>query len=133
MSDHIDLFRDAIQTAGLIPPDTILDDGAIHRFNTNGKPHDDSGWYMLHSDGIPAGAFGCWRVGLQSTWCAKADTAMSTAEHYAHRARTTAMQALRDAEQVQRRPRRRGGGHPQHRALSMRTRPPSACKPTACG
>lgn len=71
MSDPIEHFRLAIAAAGLEAPDSINADGAIHRFSTNGKPRDDSGWYMLHTDGLAAGAFGCWREGLQSTWCAK--------------------------------------------------------------
>ncbi len=59
MTDPIDLFKTAIAAAGLTPPNSIDADGKIHRFSTNGKPRDDSGWYMLHLDGIPAGAFGC--------------------------------------------------------------------------
>ena len=100
--DAIDLFKLAIAAAGLTAPDVIHDDGAIHRFSTNGKPHDDSGWYSLHTDGIPAGSFGCWRVGLQSTWCAKSDNAMTAAGLDTHRQRIKAMQAQRGTEQVQR-------------------------------
>ena len=70
MSDPIELFRAAIAAAGLTPPVEIIADGKIHRFSTNGKRGDDSGWYMLHTDGIAAGAFGCWRTGLHSNWCA---------------------------------------------------------------
>ena len=102
MSDPIEHFRQAIESAGLTPPDSIVDDGAIHRFSTNGRRGDDSGWYMLHTDGIAAGAFGCWRAGLQSTWCAKSDNAMTTAERDAHRQRIKAMQVQRETEQAQR-------------------------------
>ena len=98
MSDPIEHFRLAIATAGLEAPDNINADGAIHRFSTNGRRGDDSGWYSLHTDGIPAGAFGCWREGLQSTWCAKTDNAMTDAERGAHRQRIKAMQAQREAE-----------------------------------
>ena len=101
-SDPIDQFRQTIAAAGWTPPTEIHDDGAIHRFPTNGRRGDDSGWYSLHTDGIPAGAFGCWREGLQSTWCAKSDTAMTQAEREAHRQRIAAMKAQRDKEQVQR-------------------------------
>jgi putative DNA primase/helicase len=52
MSDPIEHFRLAIAAAGLEAPDNINPDGTIHRFNTNGKRGDDSGWYMLHTDGI---------------------------------------------------------------------------------
>lgn len=102
MTAPIDLFKTAIAAAGLTPPDAINADGKIHRFGSNGKPRDDSGWYMLHLDGIAAGAFGCWREGFTQTWCAKSDTAMTQAERDALRGRIAAMQAQRDVEQVQR-------------------------------
>lgn len=100
--DATDQFRQVIAAAGLTAPDVIHADGAIHRFSTNGRRGDDSGWYSLHTDGIPAGAFGCWREGLQSTWCAKSDTAMTGAELDTHRQRTKAMQTQREAELIQR-------------------------------
>lgn len=98
----IDLFRSAIAAAGVTPPDVIKDDGTLRRFSTNGRATDKSGWYALHTDGVPAGSFGCWRSGLQSTWCSKADSAMTQAERDSHRQRTKAMQAQRDADLVQR-------------------------------
>lgn len=101
MSDPTEQFRAAILAAGLTPPDEIVADGKLHRFSTNGKRGDDSGWYMLHLDGIPAGAFGCWRSGLKSNWCAMADTDMTVAEREAHRQRIKAMQAQREAEHTQ--------------------------------
>ena len=98
MSDPIEHFRLAIAAAGLEAPDSINANGAIHRFSTNGKRGDDSGWYMLHTDGVAAGAFGCWRTGLQSSWCAKSDTAMTDAERDTHRQRIKAMKAQREAD-----------------------------------
>jgi len=98
MSDSIEHFRLAIAAAGMEAPDSINPDGKIHRFSTNGKRGDDSGWYMLHTDGIAAGAFGCWRSGLQSTWCAKSDKAMIVVEREVHRQRIKAMQVQREAD-----------------------------------
>ena len=98
MSDPIEHFRLSIASAGLEAPVSIIADGAIHRFSTSGKRGDDSGWYCLHTDGIAAGVFGCWRTGLQSTWCAKSDTAMTDAEREAHRQRVRAMKAQREAD-----------------------------------
>lgn len=94
----IEQFSTAIAAAGLPVPESINDDGKIHRFATSGRGIDDSGWYMLHTDGIAAGAFGCWRSGLQSSWCAKSDNAMSPAERDHHRQRIKAMQAQREAD-----------------------------------
>jgi putative DNA primase/helicase len=102
MSDPIDLFKTAIAAAGLTPPDVIHADGKIHRFSSSGQARDDSGWYMLHLDGIAAGAFGCWRAGFTQPWCAMSDETMTQAERDNHRGRIAAMQAQRDAEQVQR-------------------------------
>lgn len=98
MSDPIEHFRLAIGAAGLEAPKFIQADGAIHRFSASGRRGDDSGWYSLHTDGIPAGSFGCWREGMQFTWCAKSDKAMTDAERVAHRQRMNAMKAQREAD-----------------------------------
>jgi putative DNA primase/helicase len=102
MNDPTDHFRLAIAAAGLAAPDMIHGDGAIHRFATAGRRGDVSGWYLLHTDGIPAGTFGCWRAGLHSTWCAKSDNAMTPAEREAHRQRIQVMRAQRDAAELAR-------------------------------
>ena len=91
-------FKGAITAAGLEAPDSINPDGAIHRFSSNGRRGDDSGWYVLHTDGTAAGAFGCWRSGLQSTWCEKSDKQMTQAERDAHRRHIVAMQAQRETD-----------------------------------
>jgi len=109
MSDPVDLFKLAIAAAGLTPPEVIHADGKIHRFSSNGQARDDSGWYMLHLDGIAGGAFGCWRVGFTQNWCAKSESTLTQAEREAHRGRIAAMQAQRDAEQVQRQQQAREG------------------------
>lgn len=100
-TDPTEQFRAAILAAGLAPPDDMVADGLLHRFPTNGRRGDDSGWYVLHDDGISAGAFGCWRSGLHSSWCAKADSDMTAAEREAHRQRIKVMQAQREAEHAQ--------------------------------
>lgn len=98
MSDYLHQFLKAIQAAGLTPPSEIIADGKLHRFSTNGKRGKKDGWYILHSDGIPAGAFGCWRSGFTSTWCGKSDRDMSAEERQANRARIEAMKRQREAE-----------------------------------
>ena len=56
-------FIQAIKESGLEPPDKIVVDGQFNRFSSEGRPSDKSGWYVLSdlSDGVIAGAFGCWR------------------------------------------------------------------------
>ncbi|MFV0601948.1 MAG: toprim domain-containing protein [Brachymonas sp.] len=98
----VEQFRQAMAEAGLTPPNAIHADGQLHRFATNGKRSDTAGWYCLHADGLPAGAFGDWRTGMTQTWCAKADNAMTQEEREAYRQRMKAIQAQREAEQAQR-------------------------------
>lgn len=93
-------FREAIQSAGLHPPDTIEPDGKLHRFASNGKRGDDAGWYALHGDGIPAGSFGDWRTGITTTWRADIGRKLSPAEEAAHRAKVEAMRREREAEEA---------------------------------
>jgi putative DNA primase/helicase len=102
MNDLTDQFRLAIAAAGLTPPPVIIDDGAIHRFSTGGKNTQKNGWYMLHSDGIPAGSFGDWREGFTQNWCSKAGMSMTEVERFAHRERVKAMQRQREHDLAQR-------------------------------
>lgn len=99
MSDYLHQFQQAIEAAGLPAPADIIDDGKLHRFSTSGKRGDDSGWYVLHGDGIAAGSFGCWRSGLQAIWCAKPDHEQSDTERQTMREHIKAMQRQREAEQ----------------------------------
>ncbi len=102
MNDPINAFKDSIASAGLIPPDVIHADGKLHRFSASGKRGDDTGWHVLHLDGVPAGAFGCWRLGITETWCSKPDTELTQVEREAHWQRIKAMQAQREADQAAR-------------------------------
>ncbi len=97
MNSTIDQFRDAIRSAGLMPPDMIETDGTLRRFSSNGKPGDDAGWYLMHDDGIPAGSFGDWRTGLSQTWRADIGRTLTSAEDAAHRAKVEAMKREREA------------------------------------
>lgn len=102
MNCPIDLFSQAIAATELTPPAEIIDDGAIHRFSTNGRPSDKSGWYLLHSDGIAAGAFGDWRAGFTQNWCGVADSAMTEAERFSHCQRVETMQRQREVASAER-------------------------------
>ena len=102
MNALIEQFRQAIEVAGLTPPTEIIEDGVIHRFSTSGKPTQKSGWYMLHTDCIAAGAFGDWREGFTQNWCSRADTTMTEAERIAHRERIKIMQRQREDDLARR-------------------------------
>ena len=97
-------LQNAMRDAGLEPPDTIYLDGKIHRFKsgTKGSPGagDKSGWYIAFFDGIPAGRFGCWRAGMESTWRAEVGRAINPADEMAFARRMSEAKAARDAEQA---------------------------------
>lgn len=93
-------FGAAIERAGLTPPMEIIGDGKLHRFASNGERGDDAGWYVLHADGgIPAGAFGCWRLGIEETWRADVGRELTTEEERAHRERAAAARKAREGEE----------------------------------
>lgn len=98
MTEIIQQFRNAIEASGLVPPNEIINDGAIHRFSSSGKPADKNGWYILHLDGIAAGAFGDWREGFTQNWCCKSDHSMTEKERLEHREKIKAMQRMREDE-----------------------------------
>lgn len=102
MFDPVQQFRDAIQAAGLTPPDVIEVDGKLRRFASNGKRGDGAGWYLLFSDGIPAGCFGDWRTGFTQTWRADIGRTLTPAEEAAHRDKAQAMRREREAEEARR-------------------------------
>ncbi len=102
MSAATEQFRQAIVAAGLTPPDTIDDDGNIHRFASNGKRGDDAGWYVYHANGIPAGSFGCWRLGITETWHADIGRKLSFAEVEALKRKAESDRTRRDAAEKQR-------------------------------
>ena len=96
-----DQLRDAIMGSGLTPPKEILLDGKVHRFFSGAKGsggHDKPGWYIAFGDGIPAGRFGCWRSGVESTWRADVGRKLTHTEEMTHVRRMAEAKALRDAE-----------------------------------
>jgi len=98
----LDSFRAAIAATGLTPPDQVIADGVLHRFNSSGKRGDDSGWYVAHLDGTPAGAFGCWRAGVNETWTYRNGREYTATERAEQRRRIDEAQRLRAAEESRR-------------------------------
>ena len=102
MREAIEQFRAAIHNAGLTPPDVVEADGKLHRFASTGRRSDTAGWYVLHGDGIPAGAFGDWRAGLSETWRADIGRKLTLQEEAGHRARMDAVRRQRETEEAKR-------------------------------
>ena len=95
-------FQEAMAAAGLTVPDEIHADGRLHRFSTSGRRGDDSGWYVLHIDGTPAGTGGDWRTGISENWCAVAQHDLSPQERVEIQRRIREAQQMRDVEHCRR-------------------------------
>ena len=101
-------FAEAMRVAGIPPPDAIIADGQLHRFPTNGKRDDDSGWYVLHDDNSPVGQFGDWRTGGEATtWRGGNGHTPTPAEVAAQRKRITDAERQREADERKRHARSR--------------------------
>lgn len=95
-------FLLAMANAGLaMHKPALLGDGALHRYRVEAdKAGTTNGWYVLHLDDKPFGAFGSWKTGQSESWTATAYQAMSEAERKALAARMAAAKLARDAEQA---------------------------------
>ena len=90
-------FRAAMRNAGLITDAEIIADGQLHRFHVEDDQRgSENGWYILHHDGLPAGAFGCWKRDIKQTWSSRADNQMTPAERAEFRQRIEAINAERE-------------------------------------
>jgi putative DNA primase/helicase len=99
-----DQLRDAMQSAGIEPPDAFFLDGKIHRFDTftqgHGRRGDKTGWYVIYPDGVPAGKFGCWRAAIEQKFQADVARDLTAAEQMAITRRVAEAMAARDAERA---------------------------------
>ena len=95
-------LKRAMEAAGLTPPAAVVLDGKLHRFQsgTKGTPGkgDKTGWYVAFPEGIPAGRFGCWRLGFEAPWRADVGRELTISEQMANTRRLAEAKALRDAE-----------------------------------
>ena len=90
-------IKDAMSQSGLTPPLHIQFDGHIHRFSTGNK-RDKTGWYIAFGDGVPAGTFGDWRSGFESTWRADIGRSLTPVEESTNARRMAEARQIRDAE-----------------------------------
>jgi phage/plasmid primase-like uncharacterized protein/KaiC/GvpD/RAD55 family RecA-like ATPase len=96
-------LRQAMEIAGMLAPEQIHMDGKIHRFSVTGKKKDDSGWYVIYPDKVPAGAFGNWKDGTNQTWRADIGRDLTIQEEMAHKRRITEARKQQQEEQAKRR------------------------------
>lgn len=76
-------FLDCLDAHGLAPAEPLTPqwDGEFHRFTVKGdKRRSDNGWYVLFSDGVPAGAAGSWKTQQSIDWCLRSPNSLSPEE-----------------------------------------------------
>ena len=79
--DPVSEFFQAAANAGIPMPEYPIADGELHRFKTDGDREDNS-WYVLYGDGVPSGAFGCWKRGIKENWHSTQANELSADEHH---------------------------------------------------
>lgn len=90
-------FQITMAEAGLVSHDAIHANGRLHRLRAIGDKHLNS-WYVLYSDGVPSGAFGCWKRQISETWCMKTWRELTPAERAEHKRRMAAARKAREIE-----------------------------------
>lgn len=103
-SDVIEQFCAAMRERDInVNAADIVPDGQFRRIKVKGDK-DKSAWYVLHSDGIPAGAFGCNRRygnDTKFTWRAKTSRKFTEEERRAYRERMARIEAERAREKTE--------------------------------
>lgn len=99
----IEEFRKAMADHGIVVTGDIIADGKFHRIHVEGdRKLSRNGFYVLHIDAKPAGAFGCnKRFGNEQkfTWTSKATKPLSPEERRAFRERMERQRAEREAQE----------------------------------
>ncbi|HEY3862041.1 MAG TPA: DUF3631 domain-containing protein [Verrucomicrobiae bacterium] len=90
----LDSFRAALHRAGLDCAGPIEADGKLHRFRA-GDDKSKNSWYVLYAGPPMAGAFGCWKRGINEDWHDR-NGHLSQAEW--QRARQSLQEAKRERE-----------------------------------
>jgi len=103
VTDPVSEFLDAMGAAGIRPMEPIADklaSGNPVRFRADGdKPGRRNGWAWLHLDGVPAGVFRHYRLGIRSVWRSGSDLrTLSPAERRTIMAQARKSEARRKAE-----------------------------------
>lgn len=101
MLDSVSQFKDAILSAGLIPP-PVIEPGKFQRFPGEGKgQRNESGWCKLFDDGR-GGVFGDYSTGLSSDWHAKREQPFTPTEREAFKRQIAEAQQQAEADQAKR-------------------------------
>lgn len=92
-------FLTMLRGAGFVL-EHVEGDGQLHRCDMESDRRGaKSGWYVLHLDGHPAGAFGDWKTGEAHTW-RQVGNEMSATEQAQHAAAVAQARQRREAERM---------------------------------
>lgn len=96
-------FHRAIVAAGLGTSARVVPDGKLRRFHVKGDTrHAKNGWAVLFAD-PPAGAFGCWKRGLNVRWSGNGAAVLDPAERARIEERIRTAREQREIEDGRRR------------------------------
>ena len=98
--NHLVEFHSAVVAQLGTAPDDI-EPGRLHRFSTNGKRGDSSGWCQFFEDGR-AGVYGDFRAGVSLVWTATHREAMTPAERFDLAKMVDQAKVKREADKVAR-------------------------------
>jgi putative DNA primase/helicase len=105
--EAVEDFRRAMAAEGIVYSGEIIADGKLHRCHVDGdKKGAINGWYVLHLDEKPAGAFGCnKRYGKDGrfTWTMKGAKPLSAEERRQFREKMEAQRKQRELAETARR------------------------------
>ena len=101
-SNHLQDFIQCIGNSGITPPDSVIPDGKLHRFSSNGKKGDDAGWYILFDGTVPGGCFGCWRSDIKQNWHANIGRQLTSREKAEYTAAVRSAREIRKTEEAMR-------------------------------
>lgn len=100
MLRKIEPFRKIIEDYRFEIKRGLVADGRIHRVHVRGdRLGTKNGWYVLYGDGLPAGAFGCWKRQISHTWCTKAEREMTSIESDEFKRRVDKARRAREDEE----------------------------------
>ncbi len=102
-SEVLDQFLAALSAREIVPPDSIIADGRLHRCNAAGARGRGDAAYLLHLDGLPGGGMENWRDGHGwQTWRVDLGRPLTAAERDAMQARAQAASTQRGVEVARR-------------------------------
>jgi len=97
-------FRDAMISSGMPIDEPVRADGTLRRAHAEGdRPGVKNVYYVLHTDGIPAGHYGCHKRDIKQNWCSKSVTHITPAERAEYDRKMVDARAQREAEVLERR------------------------------